>query len=443
MNIKKPSVAGQFYTFDKEQLSANIESYLINIRPDCNYKSRAVIVPHAGHEYSGELAARGFQYLKNDLEVLFIFAPAHRYPVETLAVTDYDIFETPLGGIYTHKEFTEELTKMGVEVNNDAFNNEHSIEVQLPFIKQLMPETNIVPILVGGADFKMISDIIKKFWNNEKTGFIISSDLSHFHNRQEAQRIDFVTADMIENFITDNFLPEQACGYKGICGLIAFARERGFSLMRVGITDSAVKTGNTSSVVGYGSWYLAEKEKTEFIKEYFSELIKRLCGLSIKSQLDKVNLKIENYPRALETRGACFVTLDIAGNLRGCIGSIIAHQPLIIDLCQNARNAAFNDPRFTPVEEKELGKISLTVSLLSSPEKINFKGEDDLLEKIKVGEGLIIKDIGRQAVYLPEVWEQLPEKTEFLKSLKQKAGLSPDWFSDTFEAFRFTTILIR
>lgn len=443
MNIKKPSVAGQFYTSDSEQLSANIESYLINKRPDCNYKTRAIIVPHAGHEYSGELAAKGYQYLKKDLEVLFIFAPAHRYFVETLAISDYDAFETPLGEIYTHKEYTNELNEAGAEYNNNAFINEHSIEVQLPFIKELMPEANIVPILVGGADFKTISSIIKKYWDKEKTGFIISSDLSHFHNQQEAQKIDVITADMIENLTADNFLPEQACGYKGVCGLIDFAKEKGFSLMRVGLTDSSEKTGNTSSVVGYGSWYLAEKEKTEFFKEYFSDVIKNLCAVSIKSQIDRVNLKIENFPRALETRGAAFVTLDIAGNLRGCIGSIIAHEPLIVDLCKNARNAAFNDPRFTPVEAKELEKINLTVSILSAPERINFKDENDLLEKIKAGEGLIIKDIGRQAVYLPEVWEQLPEKTVFLKSLKQKAGLQPEWFSDTFEAYRFTTVLIR
>jgi len=444
VNVKKTSVAGQFYTADAEQLSANIESYLINVKPDCKYQSRAVIVPHAGHEYSGELAAKGYQYLNKELDVLFIFAPAHRYFVETLAVSDYDMFETPIGELYTHKEYTKELTETGIaEFNNDAFINEHSIEVQLPFIKQLMPNVNIVPVLVGGADFKVISNIIKKYWENEKIGFIISSDLSHFHNKQEAQRIDNVTADMIENLVTNNFLPEQACGYKGVCGLLDFAKEKGFSMIRVGLTDSSLKTGDTSSVVGYGSWYLAEQEKMEFLKEHFSILIKNLCALSIKSQIDKVNVKVENFPKALETKGASFVTLGIGGNLRGCIGSIIAHEPLVVDLCKNARNAAFNDPRFTPVEEKELEKIGLAVSLLSTPEKIDFKDEEDLLEKIKVGEGLIIKDIGRQSVYLPDVWDQLPEKTEFLKSLKQKAGLSPDWFSDTFEAYRFTTTLIQ
>lgn len=442
MNIKKASVAGQFYTSDSEELSANIESYIFNTKPDCNYQTRAIIVPHAGHEYSGQLAAKGFQYLNKNLETLFIFAPAHRYPVETLAVSTYDSFETPIGEVYSHKDFTNQLTEMGAVYNDDAFINEHSIEVQLPFIKQFMPNTNIVAVLVGGANYKDISDIINKYWDNENVGFVISSDLSHFHNKQEAQRIDLITADMVENQITDNFLPEQACGYKGVCGLMDFAKSRNFSLIRVGLTDSSEKTRNVSSVVGYGSWYLAEEEKMTFIKNHFADLIKNVCAISIKTQLEKVNVKIEHFPKALETKGACFVTLDVGGILRGCVGSIIAHEPLIVDLCKNARNAAFNDPRFTPVEEKELEKITLTVSLLSLPEKIEFSDENDLMEKINVGEGIIIKDIGRQAVYLPEVWEQLPDKAEFIQSLKVKAGLAADWFSETFEAYRFKTTIL-
>ena len=443
MNIKKTSVAGQFYTSDPEQLTQNIDLYLNNTKPDCFYQSRAIIVPHAGHEYSGQLAAKGFQYLKKELETLFIFAPAHRYPVQTLALSTYDAFETPLGEITVNKNFTDELTEFGAEYNDDAFINEHSIEVQLPFIKQLMPDTKIVPVLVGGANYKIISNIIEKYWDNEENGFVISSDLSHFYNKQDAQRIDTATADMVENLITDNFLPEQACGSSGICGLMDFAKSRNFSLIRVGLTDSSEKTENTSGVVGYGSWFLAEEEKMDFMKNHFGNLIKNICGISIQSQLKKINIRIENFPKALETKGACFVTLDIEGMLRGCIGSIIAHQPLIIDLCQNARNAAFNDPRFLPVTEKELERINLTVSLLSPPEKICFQDENDLLEKISEGEGIIIKDAGRQAVYLPEVWEQLPEKTEFLNSLKVKAGLSAEWFSETFEAFRFKTVLIQ
>ena len=201
MKTKTSTIAGQFYDADKEQLAANIESYHINTTKDCQYLSRAVIVPHAGHQYSGHLAAKGFQYLNPELETLFVFAPAHRVPVETLAVTSFDAFSTPLGEVYVHKDLTRDMEKMGYPVIDAAFTNEHSIEVQLPFIKQFMPNTNIVPVLVGSANPQIITDIIAKYWDNENIGFVISSDLSHFYNRQEASRIDAVTADMIENNI--------------------------------------------------------------------------------------------------------------------------------------------------------------------------------------------------------------------------------------------------
>ena len=442
MKIKKPSVAGQFYSADKDELIANIEAF--DTKKDCEYESRAIIVPHAGHVYSGALAAKGFQYLKKNLETLIIFAPAHRYAIESFALPSDDAWEIPTGEVFIHKEIAEEVKNMGGEYLDEAFINEHALEVQIPFVKKYFPEANIVPVLIGGADFRKISEIISKYWDNQKVGFVISSDLSHFRSKPEAVRIDNVTADMIENLACDNLQPEQACGYKGISGLVDFARSKGFSFIRVGITDSSAKSGDQSSVVGYGSWYLAEQEKCEFIKEHFANTLINLAKISIKSQIDNMNIQVENYPRALETKTACFVTLEMNGVLRGCIGSIIGLEPLLINICKNARNAAFNDPRFTPVQPNELENIEVSVSLLSAPSRIEFKNEEDLLNQLQPEiDGVIIKDVGRQAVYLPEVWKQLPDKREFLNSLKQKAGLAPDWFSNTFEAFRFTTSYIK
>ncbi|MBQ2644567.1 AmmeMemoRadiSam system protein B [bacterium] len=444
MKIKQTAVAGHFYTSDREELKKNLNSYIENFQKECEYTSRAIIVPHAGHEYSGKLAAKGYQYLSKKLETVFIFAPAHRYAVNTIAVSSYDAFATPFGNINVNKEYTKEIKKIGAELIDEAFLIEHSIEVQLPFIKYFMPNTAIVPILIGGANYQIITDIISKYWENDKIGFVISSDLSHFRNKMEAQRIDHATADMIENNIYENIIPEQACGYVGISAIVNFAKTKGYSLIRLGLTDSSEKTGEQSSVVGYGSWFLAEKEKGTFIAENYSKILKDLCIVSIKSQLENLTLKVENYPVALETRMAAFVTLEIGGNLRGCIGSIIAVEPLIVDVCKNARNAAFKDPRFIPVEKKELEKLEITVSLLSAPTAYNFKTEEELLEQMNAGiDGVIIKDVGRQAVYLPEVWTQNPDKKEFLNSLKQKAGLQPNWFSDTFEAYHFKTNIVK
>ncbi len=443
MSTKKTAVAGQFYPADENQLREQIKSYTEGIVKQCDYYSRAIIVPHAGYDYSGALAANGYQFLKKELDTIIIFAPAHRVYVENFAISTADDFETPLGNIEVNKAINDEVKNFGCEENDEAFLNEHSIEVQLPFIKTYFENAKIVPIIVGGADQHKICEIINHYWDNEKIGFVISSDLSHFRPRTEAQRIDFVTADMIENNMNENLLPEQACGYKAVAGLVEFSKSKNFSLIRVGVTDSSEKTKDASSVVGYGSWFLAEEEKTNFLRTYFQEIIRKLAVLSIKSQLDNLNLKIENCPRALETRLASFVTLMEGGILRGCIGSIAPHQPLIVDVCQNARNAAFKDPRFTPVQANEFEKLQFSISLLTRPEQITFENEEDLIEKLQPEkDGVIIRDAGRQAVYLPEVWKQIPDKKEFLNSLKQKAGLTPEWFSDTFEAYRFRAELV-
>lgn len=444
MKIRKPSVAGQFYSSSKEELVKKIEEFTENFKKEANYASRVIIVPHAGHEYSGALAVKGYQYLKKDLETLVIFSPAHRFAVKSFALSTDDAWEVPNGTVLTDKETIEQIKNMGGEYCDEAFINEHSIEVQLPFIKHYFPTAKIVPILVGGVDYKILSNIISEFWKDEKIGFIISSDLSHFRNKQEAMRIDNVTADMIEKSAPDNIMPEQACGYKAISAIVNFTREHNYSLIRVEINDSSETSGDTTSVVGYGSWYLAEEERIDFLKEHFSEIILQIAKLSIKSQLERLNLKIENYPKALETKIPCFVSLYREGNLRGCIGNIIGEEPFIVNLCKNARNAAFHDLRFTPVEAKEFEKLDMSVSLLSAPSRIIFEDEEDLLNQLRQdADGLIIKDIGRQAVFLPEVWKTIPDKKLFLNTLKQKAGLMPAWFSDTFEAYRFTTAIIK
>ena len=242
----------------------------------------------------------------------------------------------------------------------------------------------------------------------------------------------------------EKFDHEQACGGVGIRALVNFAKNKNYSLIRVGMTNSGDITGETSSVVGYGSWLLYEGAKNSFIKKFFSNFVVETCKKSILSGLHQKIPQCENTPAVFNQAGACFVTLEKNGDLRGCIGSILAHRPLIEDLVKNAQNSAFSDPRFQPLKKDEFKDLSIDVSLLSEPEKMNFENETDLLAQIKpFVDGLIIKDRNHQSVYLPSVWEQLPDKVTFLNSLKIKAGLTPKYFSSTFEAYRFTTEYIK
>lgn len=152
---------------------------------------------------------------------------------------------------------------------------------------------------------------------------------------------------------------------------------------------------------------------------------------------------VERQPAALRAPGAAFVTLEKAGQLRGCIGTLEAHQPLAADVAENAFNAAFRDPRFPPVREEELDTLEIHISVLTPPEPLSFTSEADLLAQLRPHrDGVILQDGWHRGTFLPSVWDSLPQPREFLTHLKLKAGLPPDYWSATLRAWRYGTEVI-
>lgn len=442
--IKSSSVAGKFYPEDKKELESFLDEFVENNRTQYKYSTRAIVVPHAGYVFSGQFASEGFQYLNKNAKNIFIIAPAHYVRIEGIAVSSSDFWETPLGEVEVNQQINQILVNyFGAKFNDKAIEPEHSLEVQVPFIQKLIPSAKIVPILVGNADVEKISEVLSYFWKDKDNAFVISSDLSHFYPDGEAKKIDKITADMIESLDVSGFSSSQACGSIGILGLVNFAKAEGFSLIRINLDNSSSTSGDKSRVVGYGSWLLFEGTKEKFVKDNFSELLLDICRKSILAGLDTghaLRVDISEFPEVLQQNGASFVTLEIDGDLRGCIGSIIASQSLIEDISKNAFASAFSDTRFSPLKNEEYKYLSIAISLLSAPSQMTFDDENELLSQIEQDvDGIIIKDGYYSAVYLPSAWEQLPEKRLFLNSLKRKAGLSDSHFSKTFEAYRFRT----
>jgi AmmeMemoRadiSam system protein B/AmmeMemoRadiSam system protein A len=444
--VKRADVGGKFYPSGSGELGNAVSALQNSILREYECAARAVIAPHAGYVYSGELAANALQYLPGDTKNVFVFSPAHRVNFNGVAICDYDSFETPLGNVPVNSTINGKLAgDFGCKVFNSAFDGEHAIEVQLPFLKTNLPNARIVPLIVGNGGSKKVAGILEEFWDGGENSFVFSSDLSHFLPEDDGRKLDLDTCGVIEACDHERLSSERACGAEGIRGLLKFAGERGFSPIRIGLSNSAKIFGDKSSVVGYGAWLLAECSVNKFVKTYFQDYAISLCNGSIKSFLDgRDDFPFEKIPEVFQQHAASFVTLKIRGNLRGCIGSIIAHQPLITDLVYNSRNAAFHDPRFLPLTAGEFENVKIGVSLLSQPKRIRFDSEQMLLSMITPGiDGVVIKDGIFQAVYLPGVWEQLPDKREFLASLKVKAGLSPVHFSKNFEAFKFSSEVIE
>ena len=449
---KNAVFAGSFYPEKAEELTNLLNSF--KLEEKINYKSKAVIVPHAGMYYSGHAAMAGFQHLELS-ENIFIIAPSHHDNFNNIALPEYTYFDTPLGSLEVNNRRIKEISeKFPCLISNEVFDNEHSVEVQLPFIqnlnspqimsakdfvkefKKIGHKVRIIPILVGNCDYRLISDLISTYW--EDSSFIISSDLSHYYSQNECRQIDTYTATIIETGKLEYFQPQQACGLVGIMGLIDFANNNDKTLIRAMMYNSGDINKETDKVVGYGSWFLYEGTRNDYIDKYYSEYITQAAKSAILGALKDEEYSPKDIPPVMTQYGASFVTLKLNGQLRGCIGSIYPTKPMILDIIDNAKNAAFNDPRFEPISERELPYMEITVSILSSLERIPFKDERDLHCKI-YPYGIIISERNNRAVYLPEVWEQLPNREVFLNSLKEKAGLHPDYFSKTLEAYKFTT----
>ena len=442
--IKEASVANTFYTGNAQDLKLQIENFKETSKNLYTCPARAVIVPHAGLVYSGRLAYEGISQLDKNIKNIFIFAPSHRVGFDGIAISGYDGWETPLGVCEVNFDICKELNeKFGANINDDAMAAEHSIEVELPIIQSVFESVKIVPVLIGKEDAAKIAEIIEYYYPNKQNGFVISSDLSHYLTNERAKATDKITAQMIETGAISGFKYEQACGAVGIVGLVSFANKNKFSMIRIDLANSSEVSEDTSRVVGCGAWFLYEGNKNDFIAKYHSGFTIDLCKLIVQSEFDQKQLSII-YPQVFDQPGACFVTIEKNGRLRGCIGSIIAYRALITDLVEHAKDAAFKDMRFSPVREEELPDLKFAVSILTEPKKIVFENEKQLMEKIVPNEdGIIIRDGDKQAVYLPSVWEELPDKNEFMKSLKVKAGMKEDHFSETFEAFKFYTIYIK
>ncbi len=453
---KEAAFAGTFYPDTTENLTKLIESYKNN--NDICYKSKAIIVPHAGYIFSGHCAMAGFCHLELN-ENIFIIAPSHHYTFDNIVMPKYTFFETPLGNIEVNNRIIKEISeKYPSTISDEFFVNEHSIEVQLPFIQnifrpqkqsaaefmknisKLRQKIRIIPILTGKCDYKLIAEIIENYWGN--SSFIISSDLSHYYTLEQARQIDTYTATIIESGKIEFLQNEQACGLTGIKGLVEFANRKNWNLIRAEMYNSGDISNDKNKVVGYGSWYLYEGNKNDYLNNYLKDYIIDIARQSIIYAINNEELIPANIPPVMTELGASFVTINLNGTLRGCIGSVYPTRPLILDIIDNAKNAGFCDPRFEPLTIDELEGLEVSVSILSSIERINFKDEKDLLNKI-YPYGIIIAEKNKRAVYLPIVWEQLPDREIFLNSLKEKAGLPPNYFSKNIEAYKFTTLYIN
>ena len=429
--VRPAAVAGMFYPGDPKALSAELDELLDGAgdpAPRLGFP-KAIVVPHAGYVYSGPVAAHAYDAIapaRGIVKRVVLLGPVHRVPVRGLALPGAEFFDTPLGRIAVDAPAVAALEGLPqVVVSAAAHAMEHSLEVQLPFLQKVLGEFTLLPLAVGMASAEEVAQVLERLWGGPDTLVVISTDLSHYHEYREARAIDGNTIERISRLATD-LSHDEACGATPLNGLLHLARRRSLRVRLLAACNSGDTAGGKGRVVGYSSFAVHEDGSAVSMDEAGSTLLGIARG-TIDSRLrGHADYQHEGLPW-LQQAGASFVTLTMRGALRGCIGSLQAAQALGRDVADNALGAAFRDPRFQPLTREEWQHVSVEVSLLSAPKPIRFADEPDLLAQIRPGEdGLILEHAGRRATFLPQVWESLPQKAQFLGELVRKAGLPAD-----------------
>lgn len=496
-DIKEPNAAGTFYPDNPEELSLMIDGFLNQAAPKPQGKEIfALISPHAGYGFSGGTAAFGYKLIKdNPYKTVIIIGTSHYYGFNGVSVYNQGRFRTPLGDVEVDEEFTRKLLDRDKDIFFEpaAFQKEHSVEVQLPFLQKVIAgfssENNdksggtcswkVVPIVIGNCDFSLcqrLAGLLKKAIAGRGDVLIIAStDMYHGYDYNEAEMVDNSTLTCLRDMDAQGLYQGLQEGRLSLCGgpsvvtLLILAKQSGYNKLDIlSYTNSAIVTGKKLKgvwTVGYASCAIGSfpskkkaerdevislKEKTygnneedqdkgdtAMLNKIQRKRLLKIARRSIESYL-KTGKKLEvreNDP-ILEKDMGCFVTLRKHGDLRGCIGNLVGDKPIYLMVRDMAVESALRDSRFNQVELFELKDITIEISILSPLEKIDNPG------KIQLGKhGVLIRQGFNSGVFLPQVATETKwSKEEFLSNLcSQKAGLSPDaWKDASSEIYIFT-----
>jgi AmmeMemoRadiSam system protein B len=249
-----------FYPADPAELHGLMAQYLQHVTApaDKNSIPKAIIAPHAGYIYSGPVAASAYARLlpaHDQIKRVILLGPSHRVSLFGLAISSVDQFDTPLGSVKLDREAIDSIADLPqVRQLDEAHSMEHSLEVHLPFLLEVLDDFKLVPLVVGDAQPGEVAEVLERLWGGPETLIVISSDLSHYHDYATAQRLDSATSKSIENLQLEDIHSENACGCVPVSGLLHLARKKGLQAETIDLRNSGDTAGTKDQVVGYGAY---------------------------------------------------------------------------------------------------------------------------------------------------------------------------------------------
>jgi len=451
--IRKAVVAGQFYPGGKDLLSRQIDLFLREApRETIDATIRGLIVPHAGYVYSGKIAARAYAAASgSSVETVVIIGPAHHLGFHGCSVYQEGGYETPLGIAEIDAPLAKRISRSGGFLfRPGAHREEHSIEVQVPFIQTVFPGAKIVPILMGYPESETVlalSAALKKCLPGTRSLIIASTDLSHFLAHEEASVRDEETIRSIRELKTKSLLRKIERGANIMCGggpvlsLLEYARAYpGTTVKAFAYADSSEAGGPEDRVVGYFAGAVISPSTPFSLSPWEKDRLLQISRTALSRSLlsQPIDVPPPSNPNLLRKRGT-FVTLKKKGSLRGCIGFSEPILPLYQSVIQAVIFAAKRDPRFPPVSRSELPDLEIEISVLGPLVPL------DTPRNIKIGtHGLIIEKNDARGLLLPQVpVENGWSRSTFLKQVCRKAGLPIDGWESGARLYTFEAIVFR
>ncbi len=426
-NVRQAMFAGSWYP--EENLDKVVGSLLESVRKlQLNGTVKAIIVPHAGYMYSGQVAATAFKQLDTDYETVFLLGPSHRYPLQGASILDVSHYETPLGEVKVSQKAEAMLREDLISTIPGAHANEHSLEIELPFLQSVIEDLEIVPILVGPMDPSALKGVLTRYVGEDDL-VVVSVDLSHYHEYDEAKTLDSYSIQRILELDAENIFNAEIDAPWAVSTLILIAKEKSWTPHLVYYMNSGDVTGDKSSVVGYSSIIFVDDR---LLSRKDQEFLLKLARDTIESYLKTGKSPTpEDVPSSLRDVQGCFTTLNKDSNLRGCIGHISPQEELYKCVMDNAISAAVDDRRFSPVTIDELDEIDIEISVLTVPRRLSFSSGEELKSKLRPGiDGVVLRQGHRSSTYLPQVWEKLADKEDFLTKLCLKGSMPADCWDD-------------
>ncbi len=258
MKIQPPVVAGQFYPDDPDELRMMVNQLLAAADAELGHPPKALIAPHAGYIYSGPTAGVAYAQLATIADTVrrvVLLAPSHRVGFRGIAYSSAELFRTPLGDVDVDLEWLARIKELPqVLLMNEAFTQEHSLEVHLPFLQETLSDFKLIPLVVGDADSISVAEVLDSLWGGPETLIVVSSDLSHYLDYASAKAIDATTSTAIEKLQPDMISSRQACGRVPINGLLLAAQRNHLHVTTLDLRNSGDTAGPRDRVVGYGAY---------------------------------------------------------------------------------------------------------------------------------------------------------------------------------------------